>query len=1326
MDAVLLGGSVLSAFFNVLFDRMTSREVLDFFRGQQVNDELLQTLTTTMIAANGLLDDAENMQITKPAVKRWLSELKNAVYEADDFLDEIAYEALRSKMEDDSQTIIDQVRDFSSSFSYSHNPCNKGILQANLEGILKRMEDLVNLKDHLGLRAREGTGLKLSSPRLPTTSVVGKSGFYGRDVDKEAIVKLLLSDDPNGSDIGVIPIVGMGGIGKTTLAQYIYNDRRVKKWFHCKAWVCVSEEFDVVKITRGIYRKFFSEAFDKDADFDDIQVQLEEKLDGKKYLLVLDDVWSDNHEKWDILQRPLKVGAQGSKMVVTARNESVALAVSTYPTYHLKKLNDEDCLHLLAQYALNADNFGTYPDLEAIGGEIARKCGGLPLAAKTVGGVLRSKRNAEEWEEVLNSSAWLQSQDGVLPALRLSYHYLPSHLKPCFAYTAIFPQDYEFDMEKLITLWMAEGFLDKFQKHNMREEGRKWFQDLVLWSFFQLSSDNPSLFIMHDLINELAKLVSEQICFRWEYGSDLSDINIRTRHLSFSHDIFGKQLGIETVACDPQRFDASYEAKHLRTLICVGGEIPYGGISVDNDVAHSLLSAFNRLRVLSLSWCTRLVELPKTIGLLKHLRYLDLSGTPFRRLPDTISSLYNLQTLILNKCRHLIELPTDIGKLVNLCDLEISDTEKLKEMPLHVGRLTKLQNLSDYVLGERSGSSIKELEKLHCLRKQGIRNLQNVKDPQDALKANLKGKTQLRYLVLEWNGDTNDSSNERAVLEQLQPHTSVEYLLITGYGGTRFPDWVGVSSFSNIETLGLRGCKYCCSLPPVGQLRFLRVLSIEAFEELVSVGPEFYGNCTSKEKPFRSLEVLIFKDMPRWQEWVPYVDNDDGVAFPLLQQLEIVYCPNLTQALPIHLPSLTELIILGCDKLLVSFPIAPAIRDIKLRKMGENSGSKLREESGLQSFCVVGLNFPNPLQEGILRMSNLFTPLGKIMIKCCDSLMFFPLELFPKLKYLKIDTCENFESLCASEGPLGELISLTSLVICKCPKFISFPKGGLPTPNLTRLFLRRVNLKSLPECMYALLPSLEELKILECPELESFPEEDFPSKLELVQIDRCEKLIAGSLEWLLQIYPSLSLSISGTYSDMESLPRETLVPSALTSLSFSSCNLLSLNSSRLQHLTSLRKLEIMSCPLLTELPEHMYSLPSLVNLVIGYCGELESFPADGLPSKLESLEISSCSKLIAARMQWDLHRLSSLSHFTISFDENVESFPEENLLPNTLTSLKIEHLKNLKYLDKGIQHLTSLKELKILGCRKVHFLPGEDQPAFLSHIPHVQINGYMR
>ncbi|KAF2305290.1 hypothetical protein GH714_003498 [Hevea brasiliensis] len=336
---------------------------------------------------------------------------------------------------------------------------------------------------------------------------------------------------------------------------------------------------------------------------------------------------------------------------------------------------------------------------------------------------------------------------------------------------------------------------------------------------------------MHDLISELAKLVSEQICFRWEYGSDLSDINIRTRHLSFSHDIFGKQLGIETVACDPQRFDASYEAKHLRTLICVGGEIPYGGISVDNDVAHSLLSAFNRLRVLSLSWCTRLVELPKTIGLLKHLRYLDLSGTPFRRLPDTIR------------------------KLVNLCDLEISDTEKLKEMPLHVGRLTKLQNLSDYVLGERSGSSIKELEKLHCLRKQGIRNLQNVKDPQDALKANLKGKTQLKYLVLEWNGDTNDSSNERAVLEQLQPHTSVEYLLITGYGGTRFPDWVGVSSFSNIETLGLRGCKYCCSLPPVGQLRFLRVLTIEAFEELVSVGPEFYGNCTSKEKPFRSLEV---------------------------------------------------------------------------------------------------------------------------------------------------------------------------------------------------------------------------------------------------------------------------------------------------------------------------------------------------------------------------------------------------------------------------------------------------------------------------------------
>lgn len=430
MAGAMVGGAFLSATLQVLFDRMASRPVIDFIRGQKLNDAPLKKLKLTLLAVNAVLNDAEDKQITNPAVKAWLDELNDAIYDAEDLLDEIATEASRSESEAETHTSVDQVRNFISS---SLDQFREGIT-SKIDKILERLEYIAKQKDVLELK--NATGGRLFQ-KLPSSSLVEESGVYGRDDDKERIIQLLLSSC---DEIRVIPIVGMGGVGKTTLAQLVYNDDRLIRAFDLKAWVCVSEEFDVSRVTKTILEAVTSSASDiKDLSL--LQVKLKERVIGKKFLLVLDDVWNEKYNDWDLLQNPFKSGAKGSTIIVTTRSENVASIMRTTPTHHLKQLLDEDCWSVFSKHAFYNANSITNPKLQAIGREIVKKCKGLPLAAKTLGGLLRSKVDVDEWDGVLKSNIWDFSDDesDILPALRLSYHYLPSQLKQCFAYCSIFP-----------------------------------------------------------------------------------------------------------------------------------------------------------------------------------------------------------------------------------------------------------------------------------------------------------------------------------------------------------------------------------------------------------------------------------------------------------------------------------------------------------------------------------------------------------------------------------------------------------------------------------------------------------------------------------------------------------------------------------------------------------------------------------------------------------------------------------------------------------------------------------------------------------------------
>ena len=379
---------------------------------------------------------------------------------------------------------------------------------------------------------------------------------------------------------------------------------------------------------------------------------------------------------------------------------------------------------------------------------------------------------------------------------------------------------------------------------------------------------------MHDLLNDLAKYVCPDFCFRLKFDKGQC-ISKTTRHFSFVfHDVRSFDvLGILN------------NAKRLRSFLPISQFFTNGWnfkISI-----HDLFFKIKFIRVLSFHGCSDFREVPNSVGDLKHLHSLDLSRTGIQKLPDSICLLYNLLILKLNFCLELEELALNLHKLTKLRYLEFEFT-RVRKMPKHFGELKNLQVLDTFIIDRNSEVSTKQLGELGGLNLHGrlsINDVQNILNPLDALQANLKDK-HLVKLKLKWKSDhiPDDPKKEKEVLQNLQPSNHLENLSIWNYSGTEFPSWVFDNSLSNLVFLKLEDCKYCLCLPPLGLLSSLKTLEITGFDGIVSVGDEFYGSNSS----FASLEWLEFSNMKEWEEW-----ECETTSFPRLQQLYVVGCPKL-------------------------------------------------------------------------------------------------------------------------------------------------------------------------------------------------------------------------------------------------------------------------------------------------------------------------------------------------------------------------------------------------------------------------------------------------
>ncbi|KAM0866898.1 hypothetical protein ACQ4PT_042338 [Festuca glaucescens] len=918
---------VLDAFASYLQSMLTEMTTEEVHMLLGVSTEI-DKMNDKLKDLKNFLADADRKNIKDTSVQEWVAQLKRAMYEAADILDLCQLKAMERGPSTRDLGCFNPLLFCMRNPAHAHNIGTR-IRKLNKKlGTIKERGDAFNFinlgsyedrnsrvhASHSGIRSRE------------TSGEFDRSGVVGEKIEEDtrAIIDIMLAEKEGNANIMVVAIVGVGGIGKTTLAQKVFKDEIVNNEFDKTIWLSVNQNFDKVELIKTIIKLAGGE-HDGETALTVLHPILTTIVKGKKLFIVMDDVWNPT-TCGDVLGSHLaNVVARGSRILVTTRDERVAREVKAMlPYHHVDKLEEEDGWSLLKNQIVSCETDGHEIDtLKDIGLQIVAKCDGLPLAIKVLGGLLCQKeKKHHEWKMVLDDSIWSDNEmpEELNHAVYLSYEDLPSCIKQCLLYCSLLPKTALFYKDSIIGMWIGEGFVHG-TSDNLEELGSKYYKELIVRNLIEPNAKYIDQIVcsMHDVVRSFAQFVSRDEALAAHSG----ETNIGSK---FSAQKF-LRLSLENKSSESDWLDWSslQTQTMLRTLILVGNI---------NMKSGDLLAHFPSLRTLYAD-STGVGELAELLHEFKHLRFLSLEHSDISSLPDNLGKMKLLQFISLFGSKKFVELPHSIVQLSQLRYLQMGGTS-ISGIPRGFCVLTNLRSVIGFpAVEDGDWCSLEELGPLYQLTQIGLQGLENITAPSSAAKAKLGHKVHLNILYLSWHtrvgGDGKikqvDSFSEEEqektekVFDELCPPPNLDYISIKGYFGRRLPTWMMSSAVVPLKFLRVLMIENlaCCTLLPNGlcQLQYLEFIQIGCAPAIKRVGLEFLQSNHHQNLPpshvavaFPKVDKMSLIGMVEWEEW-EWVEAVQ--AFPVLRKLLIVSC-KLT-SLPAGLSSQAR----ALNKLLIHF-----------------------------------------------------------------------------------------------------------------------------------------------------------------------------------------------------------------------------------------------------------------------------------------------------------------------------------------------------------------------------------------------------------------------
>ncbi|KAI9072272.1 hypothetical protein K1719_003656 [Acacia pycnantha] len=863
-----------------LLDKLTSllQEEVQLLKGVRTD---VQFIKDELERLKAILRMADALEDKDPELKVWVKQVRDVAHDMEDAIDEFTIRLVDHRGQHGHNN-NSALRRFAPSIK---------ALRAR-HRIASDIQEIKGRVEHISKDSRTITEIGSSSNQNYTSRIdsqqdallLEEADLVGIEKPKKQLIDLLYQDEKGKV---VIPIYGMGGLGKTTVAKQVYDDPKVKKLFKMHAWVTVSQSFNIKELLRDLVQQLFK-VIGKPAPaeigtmtVDNLKEVVKIRLQQSRYLIVLDDIWRVN--SWDSIKLALPNNNYGSRIMVTTRNKDVALSCCTElqgKICNLEFLPQNEAWTLFCKKTFRGNSCPSH--LEEPCKSILKRCGGLPLAIVAISGALATKdrTNIEEWSVVSKSFASeIESNDkmeDMNKVLSLSFNDLPYYLKSCLLYLIIFPEFYAIQHMRLIRLWIAEGFVNGEEGRTPEEVAESYLKELLNRSLIQVvekrSDGRMKTCRVHDFLRDVINLKSKD----QNFATIARDQDIiwpeRVRRLSVINNL--------------QNIQQHRTSFQLRSLLMFPLADSHDHISISALFPHGC----RLLRVLDLQDAP-LESFPTEIVNLYHLKYLSLKNTKVKTIPGSIKNLQNLETLDL-KHSLVTELPVEILELHRLRHLLVYYYEIESYAHFHSrhgfklpGPIGCMQSLQKLCFIEASQDLMVELGKLTQLRRLGIRRLK--KEHGAALCSSIQKMTNLRSLSI-----TAIEEDEIIDIQNItKPPPYLRQLYLCG-SLEKLPEWI--PSLKNLVRVYLKWSRL--EEDPLGYLQDLpNLIHLEFLQVYVSETLHFNAG------KFPSLKLLGLDDLGGLKSIIV----EEG-SMPNLKRLIIQRCGSLKQV-PFGIEHLSKL-----------------------------------------------------------------------------------------------------------------------------------------------------------------------------------------------------------------------------------------------------------------------------------------------------------------------------------------------------------------------------------------------------------------------------------